>query len=344
MAGPQVDDELLASLGKRVADQVSEWRPGASVIDLRPLAGGTSSLAFTLEISDVSPRESPLVLKVAPPGLEPVRNRDVLRQARLLSALHEQSPGLAPEVFFTDAGEPPEVPPFLAMNLVEGECLEPILVPVDQRPSPQVARSRGLAAARNLAFLHSIAPADLGLSEEPVVTLASEIERWTRAFETLPPDLRGDFASVAGLLRDSMPAPVDPVVNHGDYRLGNLLCGGEEVNAIIDWEIWSVGDPRIDVTWLLFFADDGGHPAAEPGPPVGTPSGAELIDVYESERGVELGDLSWFTALSKYKEAGLTGLLLKRADKNGTAMKPALARMRPELPRLLREAALLLEG
>jgi aminoglycoside phosphotransferase (APT) family kinase protein len=344
VAVQQIDDELLASLTTRVAAQVSAWRPGAEVIDLRPLAGGTSSLTFLIHLAGVEEHETTLVLKVAPPGLMPVRNRDVLRQAQLMSALHEQSPGLAPEVLFSDAGNPPEVPPFLAMNLVAGDCVEPILIPQSERTTPENIRARGLHAARELAALHNLAPAALGLADEPVVELSSEIDRWTRAFETLPVELQGNYAQVAKLLHATIPAPVAPVVNHGDYRLGNTLCEGAAVNAIIDWEIWSLGDPRIDITWLMFFGDDGGHPAAEPGPVAGTPSAAEVVREYESVRGVEIGDLSWFHALTRYKEAGLTGLLLKRADKNGTTMKPALARMRPELPRLLGEAVALIEG
>lgn len=334
----QVDDSLLASLGERVAASVLAWRPQARVTGLRPLTGGTSSLTFLVDFDGIPVTESPVVLKVAPPGLEPVRNRDVLRQARLLAALEERKSGLAPAMLFSDAGDPPEVPPFMAMDLVAGECVEPIFIPAAERIDKATAHARYLDAAAVLARLHSIPPSELGLTGEPVVTLESEIERWTRAFETLPEPLQGDYRSVADALHASIPDPVAPVVNHGDFRLGNTLCEGGRVTAVIDWEIWSVGDPRIDVSWMLFFADDGGHPGAEPGPPAGSPAGAELVSVYESVLGTRLTDLDWFRALTHYKEAGLTGLLLKRADKDGTTLKPALARMRPALPRLLREA------
>ena len=47
---------------------------------------------------------------------------------------------------------------------------------------------------------------------------------------------------------------------HGDYRLGNILCEGDEPTGIIDWEIWSVTDPRIDLGWLLLFCDTEAFP------------------------------------------------------------------------------------
>ena len=42
---------------------------------------------------------------------------------------------------------------------------------------------------------------------------------------------------------------------HGDFRLGNLLADDQGINAVVDWEIWSVGDPRVDVGWFLINAD-----------------------------------------------------------------------------------------
>src|SRR3546814_4761075 len=75
----------------------------------------------------------------------------------------------------------------------------------------------------------------------------------------------------------------DLVIVHGDYRLGNVLCLEDRVTAIIDWEIWALGDPRTDVTWLTFFTDEAAHPAAEPGPPSGMPGKKDLIAAYRSE-------------------------------------------------------------
>ncbi|ROO87448.1 aminoglycoside phosphotransferase (APT) family kinase protein [Actinocorallia herbida] len=337
MAVRQVDEVLLAELRERVAASARGWRPGAEVAGLRPLTGGTSSLTFVVDVAEAGRDDASLVLKVAPPGLAPVRNRDVLRQARLQKAVQGRSRSLAPDVLFADAGAPPEVPPFMAMNLVPGECLEPVLLPEEQRPAPATVRARYLDAAGVLADLHRIDPRDVGLADEPVVGLAAEIDRWTRAFATLPEELSGDYLACAQALHATMPEPLHPVVNHGDFRLGNTLCEGDRLNTVIDWEIWSVGDPRVDVTWMEYFTDGSGHPAIAPGAPAGTPSGPELVGVYEAAIGRSLPDLDWFRALTRYKEAGLTGLLLKRADKDGRRVTDALGRMRPALPALLKE-------
>jgi aminoglycoside phosphotransferase (APT) family kinase protein len=344
MAASQADERLLAQLRDRVGQRVTGWRPGARALGVSPLTGGTSSLTFLVELAGVAVGETPVVLKVAPPGLPPLRNRDVLRQARLQRAVQGARRPLAPDVLFSDPGDPPDVPPFMAMNLVPGECLEPVLSDDAERVPPGQVRARFFDAVQVLAQLHAIVPAAAGLDDEPAVGLAEEVDRWTRAFASLPEDLAGDYERAAEALRASRPEPLPPVVNHGDFRLGNALCAGDRINAVIDWEIWSVGDPRIDLAWLTFFTDDAGHPAVAPGTVAGTPAGHELVRAYEKATGRSVPDLGWFDALTRYKEAGVTGLLLKRAIKLGRPVKESMARMKPELPRLVQEAIRIVGG
>jgi aminoglycoside phosphotransferase (APT) family kinase protein len=116
------------------------------------------------------------------------------------------------------------------------------------------------------------------------------------------------------------------------------------VNAVIDWEIWSVGDPRIDLAWLTYFTDDAGHPAVAPGTVAGTPAGREIVRAYEDALGRPVPELGWFDALTRYKEAAATGLLLKRATKLGRPVKESMARMAPELPRLVQDAIRIVSG
>jgi aminoglycoside phosphotransferase (APT) family kinase protein len=235
MAASQADERLLAQLRDRVGRRVTGWRPGAEVVSVSPLTGGTSSLTFLVGLAGVAAGETPVVLKLAPPGLAPVRNRDVLRQARLQQALQGPGRRLAPDVLFTDPGDPPAVPPFMVMSLVPGECVEPVLCADAERPPAAQVRARFLDAVQVLARLHAIDPAGAGLGGEPAVGLAAEVDRWTRAFVTLPAGLAGDYQRAASALRASLPAALPLAVNHGDFRLGNTLCTGERVSRASTW-------------------------------------------------------------------------------------------------------------
>ncbi|WOX14767.1 phosphotransferase family protein [Streptomyces sp. N50] len=331
---------LIGELTERTAAVVGGWIPGATVDGVEPLTGGTSSLTFVAALSGVPDGYERVVLKVAPPGLPPVRNRDVLRQARLMAALAGQPGVRVPKVLFCDAGSPPAVQPFVAMELVPGECVEPVLVPRGTL-TPGEVRSRAFDAARMLADLHRVDPRRTALAAEPAMTLDAEIDRWTRAFSTVPDDLSAGHEAVADRLHATVPAAMAPVFTHGDYRLGNTLCEAGSVTSIIDWEIWSLGDPRVDMTWLTFFTDEARHPAALSDEPTGMPSKAELVVAYEELRGEPLRDLWWFEALTKYKESAATALLIKRGRKAGQ-LNDMHRRMLPALPELLDEAIELL--
>ncbi len=311
---------LVDELRERTAAHVK-------VRSIEPLTGGSSSLTFIVETDD-----EPVVLKVAPPGLPPVRNRDVLRQARLLRRLQDHDRVLVPRVQFEDGGDPP----FFAMSLVAGECVEPILDASRDPANFARVRARAFDAVAVLAALHQLDPEDLGLDDEPVVSLSAEIDRWTRAFATVPEEWQGNYLDAAAALHAFMPEPMTPVVNHGDYRLGNTLCDGDRLTAVIDWEIWSVGDPRVDLSWFCYFTDEARHPAASSAEPTGMPTRDEVVAAYTRAVGQELPDLAWFDALTRYKEAAATALIFKRMI--GTDTPPSMSRMVTAFPTLLEEA------
>jgi len=326
---------LVEELRDRTQIASQSWRPGARVISVQPLTGGNSSLTFTVTLDGVPKADEIVVLKVAPPGLPPVRNRDVLHQGVVMRSLADHAGVPVPEVLFEDEGAPPEVSPFLAMILVPGECLEPLLVAHPDASRASEFRARAFDAAGVLAAMHRLVPAEIGLADEPVVPIRAEIDRWVRAYETSPVHLQFNYRQVADALYSSIPPAVAPAVNHGDYRLGNTLCEGGHLRAVIDWEIWSVGDPRVDLTWLTFFCDDAGHPSKASDQPSGMPSSAEMRAAYVDGGGEVFADLDWFYALTYFKEAALTSLLVKRAEKSDdpvlvermVAFTPSLGRM-----------------
>jgi aminoglycoside phosphotransferase (APT) family kinase protein len=306
----------------------------AGVIDVRPLAGGASSLTYAARMG-----ERPVVVKVAPPGVAPILHRDVLRQARLIRALSSTAVPV-PDVLWEDAGSPPEVPPLFVMSYLEGTSVEPLFdVDADGCEGPVVAE-RMRNAARTMAYMHSLDPGALSLGHEPRVGVEQEIDRWCRLLETVDPVLVPGWPTVATALRSSMPAGAVPAVVHGDFRLGNLLAVGPRINAIIDWEIWSVGDPRVDAGWFLLNADPETYRRPTPYVSV-TPRPAELASIYESAVGRPVTDLDWFQALASFKSAATWSLIVKH-NRRRSSPDAATEAMAPVLPHLLDRAGELL--
>lgn len=301
---------------------------GRPLRDLTQLPGGASSLTY----SAVTDADDRVVVKVAPPGLEPVRNRDVLRQARVLTALAGVVDVAVPDVLGSDPGAPPEVPPLFVMSFADGESYEPRHIAVEERPPEAEVRGRAAAAARMLAALHTAGAAELGIDEE-AGTLAAEIERWRKALSTceLEPAAADAARDCRRLLIATIPAPLEPAVLHGDWRLGNMQCAGQEIRAVIDWEIWSVGDPRLDLAWLRLMSDPAHPTAVTPEAPTLEPD--ELLAVY----GTPVADLGWFDAIVRYKQAAASALLVKNAERRGQVTE-RVERMRRGIPLLLTAA------
>lgn len=312
--------------------------PGASVSDVEQFVGGSSSLTYsaTLHAAD---GERSIVIKAAPPGLEPVRNRDVLRQARLLEVLEGIPDVAVPEVLATDVGRPVEVPPLFVMSFVDGEAYEPQLTSAESEATHAQIAERAFAAARMVAALHRVDTSDPRLSGESAIGIEQEVRRWDKAFSSVEDDLRSGADEVRDALLAAIPDERPPAVIHGDWRLGNMQCTGSSIHAVIDWEIWSLGDPRVDFAWFLLLIDPA-HPN-KIRDDTGLPAAAELVGAYEDAAQSSLTALDWFGALVRYKQAAVSALIIKN---NRKLPQPGvdITRMERARPRLLERAAALL--
>jgi aminoglycoside phosphotransferase (APT) family kinase protein len=319
------EDDLI----RRATLAVRRTSPAATVHGLRRLEGGVSSLTYASTLTE-GRVDRPIVLKVAPPGLAPVRNRDVLRQARVLDKLVELPDFPVPRVIFEDRGEPPEVPPLFAMELRPGASYEPLLDVSDAPPSPDVAARRMRVAARTLARLQSKTPEQLQVGAERVSPVRDELDRWERLFATVDSDIGPGHEKLHARLAERVPGPIAPRLLHGDYRLANMLFAGPELSAVIDWEIWSVGDPRADLAWLLMHVEPAQvfHEYRSPADVAAgsrMPAQAELVGEYAAARR-DLGateeeirevttDLDWFLGVCYYKTASTIAVIYKRERK-----------------------------
>jgi aminoglycoside phosphotransferase (APT) family kinase protein len=309
-----VTDDVLSELPTRVRGAARRRWPTAQVATLDPLPGGISSLTYATTLSATGEVDRRVVVTVAPPGLEPVRNRDVLRQARVMAAIHRAPGVLVPEVLVTDDA----APPFFVMAFVPGEAYEPKWDVSSAPPAPEVVDARARAAARMLARLQAIEPGAVGI-EDAALTLAQEMERWAALFATAGDDLRVNEPELRDALSARLPEQIPPRILHGDYRLGNMQFDAERLAAIIDWEIWSVGDPRTDLAWLMAFTapvmrrvaqrDASNQAAAD-----AMPSAGELLAEYMAQAGLdaEPADLDWFQAFCYYKLGAAMSVLAKR--------------------------------
>lgn len=138
-------------------------------------------------------------------------------------------------------------------------------------------------AARDLARIHSLRQADVP-EGVPVMDYRAAIADLKQQFR----DAGGDRPIIAlGLrwLEDNCPAQVEPVLNHGDYRMGNLLVEGSTLTGVLDWEIAHFGDRHED---LAFGCMAVWRFARYDRPALGLGSIEDYIAAYEAEAGVTI--------------------------------------------------------
>lgn len=309
---------VVPELADRVADAFS-----GPVGPLETMVGGHSGLTYAVTVG-----ERRYVVKAVPPAERPVGRNDMLRQARVLRALAGSAVPV-PEVVVVDEHQPA----WFAMEFVTGEAVEPVLD--DRHLVPDLARTRMLESARVLRRLHEVGVAALELDAPPPRDATGELERWNRTMYAVPVELRPGAEELLRRLAEEVPDDLAPVLLHGDFRLGNVLCRADRAVAVVDWEIWSVGDPRTDLGWFLLFADHRNFPALGREVP-GLPTEEELLDTYLDGRP-PLPALDWFRALGRMKMAAIMGHNLRR-HREGRIHDPDQERLPPTIAAMIRTA------
>lgn len=136
-------------------------------------------------------------------------------------------------------------------------------------------------AARDLARIHSLRREDLPAAV-PVMDYRAAIADLRAHFE----EAGGDRPIIAlGLkwMEDYCPDPCEPVLIHGDYRMGNLLAKDSRLTGVLDWELAHFGDRHEDLAfgcmavWRFHRYDR---------PALGLGSLEDYFAAYEAEAGV----------------------------------------------------------
>lgn len=332
------DDELTA-LAAAVADAAAERFPGAHVAGLEVLPGGHSGLTHVATV-DHDRGQRRVVVKSTPPGRKPVGRHDVLRQARVLGALGRVGRVPVPELLF-EAAEPI---PLFGMELIDGFAAEPVME--DPRPDETAAAvaSAWEGTVDLLARLQQPTPAELGMANEPVVAPTEDLERWTATLHAAGLGEDREALALLEALRADPPAPTAPALVHGDFRLGNVMQrpGGGDVVALVDWEIWSIGDRRGDLGWLTLYTEPANFPGLGRAAP-GTPSADEVVARYRAATGAGPEGIAWFRAFACFKLGAIVAHNLRR-HREGRHHDPYQERLADSPPALMRRGLELLGG
>jgi aminoglycoside phosphotransferase (APT) family kinase protein len=291
---------------------VAEYLRGKLPESDRPLAimqfpGGHANLTYLLRYGD---RE--YVLRRPPLGPVAPRAHDMVREYRALAAL---GPYYAPAPRVYVLCEDPAVigAPFFVMERRHGIVVRRTMPPEIADEAP-VRRRIGEAAIDALADLHAVPVAGTAVAAlgKPEGFVERQIRGWSERWERAKTEDLATMQSLARWLVERIPPALDPTVVHNDFKLDNMMLDRDDpgrVVAVLDWDMTTLGDPRIDVGTLLGYWPEATDPperlaiAMQPTYLEGFPTRAEIVARYAARSGRNLDAIPFFETFALFKLA-----------------------------------------
>ncbi|MFD4528034.1 phosphotransferase family protein [Streptomyces sp. NPDC058470] len=267
----------------------------------RLIEGGRSNLTYT-----VTDGGAKWVVRRPPLGHVLATAHDMKREHRVISALYPTAVPVPRPVLLCE-DESVLGSPFYVMEFVEGtpyrtaEQLAPL--------GPQRTRDAVLGLVNTLVELHAVDPAEVGLTDfgRPEGFLERQLRRWGKQLEASRNRELAGIDELHAALGRALPDSPAPTVVHGDYRLDNVLIGADDrINAILDWEMSTLGDPLTDLGLLVMYSiplKTADSPISTTASAVGHPDPAELVERYAARSGRDVSAISWYTAFAWFKLA-----------------------------------------
>ncbi|MET8695643.1 phosphotransferase family protein [Streptomyces bauhiniae] len=278
-------------------------RPGLVTGPLtgRLIEGGRSNLTYAL--TDGTSR---WVVRRPPLGHVLATAHDMRREHRVISALHPTRVPVPRPVLLCEDDEVLGAP-FYVMEFVEGTPYRT----ADQLAPLGAERTRNavLSLVDTLVELHAVDPAEVGLADfgRPEGFLDRQLRRWGKQLDASRNRELAGVDELHAALGRSLPTSPAPAVVHGDYRLDNVLIGeGDRIEAILDWEMSTLGDPLTDLGLLVMYSQPLGmahSPVSTTAEAPGHPTPTELIERYAERSGRDVSDVNWYTAFAWFKLA-----------------------------------------
>jgi aminoglycoside phosphotransferase (APT) family kinase protein len=290
-------------LGPWVADHV----PGASGnVEVTQIAGGSSNLTFGVRDGDHD-----WVLRRPPLSHVLATAHDMSREHRVQSALEWTDVPVAPQVAICEDDEIIGAP-FYLMARLDGVVYD------DVDATASLTEEQGKAASFELmdvlARLHAVDYEAIGLGDfgRPAGYLERQVKRWQTQWEKSKTVEMPVVDEVAGRLERHLPTDSRHAIVHGDYSFNNTMFHRDDptrIQAVLDWEMSTLGDPLTDVGMVAVYWTDVGeimwrnrkpqaHRAND-----GFPDVDALLERYAETSRTDISEIDFYRAFATYKLA-----------------------------------------
>ena len=278
-----------------------------SPLELEQFPNGHSNLVYLLRAGS---RE--YVLRRPPLGPVAPKAHDMAREFRVLRAVHPHFPE-APQVFHLC--EDPAVigGAFFLMERRRGIVIRDS-VPAELAAVPEYPRVLSEAFIDCLVRLHAVDIHQDGLTSlgKPAGFVERQVRGWAERWERAKTEDLADMERVVRWLHERLPESAEATLVHNDYKLDNVMIrtGVDGIEAVLDWEMTTVGDPLADLglslcywTWANVAAQDGHMPTRSITMQPGWYTRDQFLERYAARTGRDVSRVGYHEVLGVFKLA-----------------------------------------
>ncbi|WP_077213262.1 phosphotransferase family protein [Bacillus dakarensis] len=277
-----------------------------NTLEIEQFSAGSSNLTYVIKCGEWQG-----VLRRPPFGPLPPKAHDMEREYEVLRKLSTVFP-LVPKPYILCRDKEVIGAPFYIMERVEGVTLE---------DDPHAENNLTIEDKQHISNLmvdamvelHNVDYKKAGLENIGYTNgfIERQLKNWVARNHKYKIEDIPEVDNIIKWLESHVPKPQQPTLIHNDFKINNVLFSDDlrEVNAILDWEMATIGDPLFDLgTTLSYWFEENDSdlikgslrmPTAQPG----FISRREFLDKYSKKTGRDVSSFKFYMILSYFKIA-----------------------------------------
>jgi len=302
---------------------LSENNINVDNLSIKQFPSGYSNLTYFLKSSSKE-----FVLRRPPFGAKSLQGgHDMFREYNVLKNLKSQFTKV-PDVYIYCENNEIIGAPFYLMERVEGYIIRPNLQQKDS-PGKEIIQNVSKSLVSSLVELHNVDIDQANLNELGKINgyVKRQVEGWIKRYNHSKTDSIANMDFIASWLNENQPLEVQGSIIHNDFKYDNLVLDKDNhsnINAVLDWEMATIGDPFMDLgTTLGYWVDKNDLPELKlfqlsATTLDGNPTREGILELYEKESGKSITNPVFYYVFGLFKIAVIAQQIYFRYKKGYT--------------------------
>ncbi len=312
--GEEVDQDRLSEFLSQAPEDFGK------IQEILQFPGGFSNLTYLIKTD-----KQEYVLRRPPRGANIKSAHDMGREFKVLRLLYPHYKKVPKPLLYQEQDDIIGTP-FYIMERVKGIILRN-RPPDNDLMTPQLMRLISEASVANLVKLHQLDIYKTGLVNlgKPEGYVQRQVTGWIKRYINAETDDIKAAKNIMHWLPENIPDTHEVSLIHNDYKYDNLVLRPEkpeEIMAVLDWEMATVGDPLMDLgTTLAYWAEADDNDLLKPFNLTWIPGNLpreSVVEMYFLHRNMAVKNVLFYYVFGCFKVAVIVQQIYARYKKGFT--------------------------